>query len=135
MSTTAVKGTVRSADGTTIAWTKQGEGPAVVMVDGAFCYRENGPSSDVAPLLAPNFTVYTYDRRGRGESGDSAPYAIAREVEDLDAIIRQAGGSASVFGMSSGASLALQAGPRATPGPASPVLTACPVSRSSLVRK
>jgi pimeloyl-ACP methyl ester carboxylesterase len=98
-----------SRDGTTIAYTKMGTGPAVVLVDGAFCYRENGPAPTLAPLLAEHFTVFTYDRRGRGESGDTQPYAIAREIEDLGAIVDQAGGSSLVLGVSSGAALAMQA--------------------------
>lgn len=106
---TGTAGTVTSADGTTIAYTKRGDGPAVVMIDGAFCYRDNGPSADVAPLLAQHFMVYTYDRRGRGASGDTAPYAVTREVEDVAAVMRQAGDSASLFGMSPGAALALHA--------------------------
>ena len=101
--------TVTSSDGTTIAFSKLGHGPALVLVDGAFCYRENGPTPELAALLAQNFTVFAYDRRGRGESGDNRPYAVEREVEDLKAIIAEAGGSAFVVGISSGAGLALQA--------------------------
>lgn len=101
-------GTVTSDDGTAIAFTRIGHGPALVLVDGALCFRQNGPSPDVAPLLAEHFTVYAYDRRGRGESGDTHPYAMMREVEDLKAVIRQAGDSAYVFGSSSGAALAMQ---------------------------
>lgn len=101
-------GTVTSDDGTAIAFTKLGHGPALVLVDGALCYRRNGPSPDIAPLLASHFTVYAYDRRGRGESGDARSYAIAREIDDLKAVIRQAGDSAFVFGSSSGAALAMQ---------------------------
>ena len=101
--------TTTSRDGTRLAYTKLGSGPAVVLVDGAFCYRENGPSAAMAALLAPQFTVFAYDRRGRGESGDTAPYAVAREVEDLAAIVREAGGSAVAVGVSSGAALAMQA--------------------------
>lgn len=100
---------VISRDGTTIAFSKLGGGPALVLVDGAFCYRENGPTPELAPLLAQNFTVFAYDRRGRGESGDQRPYALEREVEDLKAIIDEAGGSALVVGISSGAGVALQA--------------------------
>ena len=102
-------GTVTSDDGTAIAFTRMGSGPALVLVDGALCYRQNGPSPDIAPLLAEHFTVYAYDRRGRGESGDKRPYAMAREVEDLKAVMKQAGDSAFVFGSSSGAALAMQA--------------------------
>lgn len=81
----------------------------MVLVDGAMCYRGQGPMPAVARELASEFTVYTYDRRGRGDSGDTGPYSIEREIEDLDALIKEAGGSASVFGASSGAVLALEA--------------------------
>ncbi len=104
--------TVRSKDGTPIAYSKVGSGPALILVDGALCYRSVGPSGPLAELLAPHFAVYTYDRRGRGESGDTAPYAVEREVEDLDALIREAGGSAALYGISSGAALALEAAAR-----------------------
>jgi pimeloyl-ACP methyl ester carboxylesterase len=101
--------TATSTDGTRIAFTKIGSGPSLILVDGAFCYRENGPASKLAPLLARHFTVFSYDRRGRGESGDTPPYAIEKEVEDLRALIKEAGGSASVLAISSGAAVALQA--------------------------
>ncbi|MER7519034.1 alpha/beta hydrolase [Streptomyces sp. NPDC126499] len=101
-------GTVVSADGTTLAYELRGSGPAVVLVGGAFMTR--GDSADLAALLAERFTVLTYDRRGRGDSGDTAPYDVVREIEDLDALVEgPAGGSAMVFGMSSGAVLALEA--------------------------
>ncbi|WP_431676392.1 alpha/beta fold hydrolase [Kitasatospora sp. KL5] len=100
---------VVSADGTTIACTATGNGPAVVFVDGALCHRNFGPARAVAEQLAAHHTVYTYDRRGRGTSGDTAPYAAEREVEDLAAVIAAAGGSAAVVGISSGAALALRA--------------------------
>lgn len=100
---------VTSRDGTTIAFERSGYGPALVLVDGASCYRDFGPMRPLAEMLAPHFTVYAYDRRGRGESGDTAPYAVDREVEDLAALIAEAGGSAYVYGMSSGACLALDA--------------------------
>src|SRR5512141_1808698 len=96
-------------DGTQIAYEQTGTGPAVLLVDGAFCYRSFGPMPHLAELLAPHFTVYTYDRRGRGDSGDTKPYALEREVEDIDALITEAGGSAFVFGTSSGGALALEA--------------------------
>jgi pimeloyl-ACP methyl ester carboxylesterase len=102
-------GTVTSRDGTSIAFERSGEGPVLVLVDGALCYRSFGPLTPLAKLLAPDFAVYRYDRRGRGESGDTAPYAVARELEDLEALITEAGGAASVFGLSSGAVLALEA--------------------------
>lgn len=98
-----------SRDGTTIAFERSGEGPALVLVDGAMCYRSFGPMLPLAEVLAPNFTVYAYDRRGRGESGDTMPYAVAREVEDLEALITEAGGAAYVYAVSSGAALALVA--------------------------
>ena len=102
-------GTTTSRDGTSIAFTKRGSGPPLIIVDGAFCYRENGPATELATLLAQHFTVFTYDRRGRGESGDTAPYAVEREIDDLRALARQAGAAPFVLGISSGAALALQA--------------------------
>src|SRR5258708_37678599 len=93
---------ILSKDGTAIAFDRLGDGPPVILVDGAFCTRTFGPMPKLAPLLAEHFTVLTYDRRGRGESGDTAPYAVQREVEDLEALIREAGRAAVLFGMSSG---------------------------------
>lgn len=104
--------TTKSDDGTTIAYTKVGSGPALIIVDGAFCYRENGPASPLAQLLAEQFTVFAYDRRGRGDSSDASAYAVEREVEDLRALVNEAGGSALVVGVSSGGALALQAAAR-----------------------
>ena len=104
--------TVTSRDGTKIAFDKAGQGPAVIVVDGALCYRANGPSAPLARLLERHFTVYTYDRRGRGDSGDTAPYAVEREVEDFAALLAEAGGAAFVYGISSGAALALEAANR-----------------------
>lgn len=101
--------TVTSKDGTKIAYEKQGTGPAVILVDGAFCYRGFGPMPHLAELLAPHFTVYTYDRRGRGGSSNTRPFAVEREVEDIDALIQEAGGSAFLFGTSSGGCLVLEA--------------------------
>lgn len=98
-----------SRDGTSIAFERSGGGPPLILVDGAMCYRASGPMPALADALAPRFTVYTYDRRGRGESGDTAPYAVAREVDDLGSLIAEAGGSACVYGISSGAALALEA--------------------------
>ena len=100
---------VRSRDGTRIAYDRLGAGPPVILVDGSFCTRSFGPMPKLAPLLAPHFTVFLYDRRGRGDSGDTAPYAVEREIDDLDAVIREAGGSALVYAISSGAALALEA--------------------------
>ena len=100
---------VTSSDGTRIAYDRLGSGPAMILVDGAMSSRSFGPSRKLAELLQQHFTVYVYDRRGRGESGDAQPYAKAREVEDIDALIRAAGGSAYAVGLSSGAALALEA--------------------------
>jgi pimeloyl-ACP methyl ester carboxylesterase len=100
---------VISKDGTEIAYETKGTGPAVILVDGALCYRSFGPMSHLAELLAPHFTVYIYDRRGRGESPSSRPYTLEREVEDLEALIGAAGGAACVYGISSGACLSLEA--------------------------
>lgn len=101
--------TVTSKDGTLIAYEKVGSGPALVLVDGALCYRDFGPCRPLAEKLADRYTVYFYDRRGRGESGDTAPYAPEREFEDLAAVIAAAGGDAYVLGFSSGGGIALQA--------------------------
>lgn len=102
--------TVTSQDGTTIAYSRVGDGPAVIYVSPAFSHRMFDPAmGQIAALLAPHFTVYTYDRRGRGESGDTPPYAVEREIEDIAAMITEAGGSASVYGHSSGAVLAVNA--------------------------
>ncbi|MDQ3662417.1 MAG: alpha/beta hydrolase, partial [Actinomycetota bacterium] len=99
--------TVLSKDGTPIAFDRYGDGPPLIFVDGATADRSMDAS--LATVLAPNFTVYAYDRRGRGDSGDTPPFAVEREIEDLDAIITEAGGSAFVLGHSSGAVLALRA--------------------------
>jgi pimeloyl-ACP methyl ester carboxylesterase len=105
----ARSGRVISRDGTTIAYDQVGGGPAAILIVGALCSRTLGPGLTLAPLLADHFTVFTYDRRGRGDSGDTTPYEVQREVEDLEALIEEAGGSACVFGHSSGAVLALNA--------------------------
>lgn len=101
--------TVRSDDGTTIAYERTGSGPAVILVDAAGNFRGTGLMRDLASHLAGELTAYCYDRRGRGESTDTAPYAVAREVEDLRALVAAAGGTAAVCGFSSGAALALHA--------------------------
>jgi pimeloyl-ACP methyl ester carboxylesterase len=98
---------VISKDGTPIAFDQSGQGPALILVAGATATRL--AEASLAAALAPHFTVFAYDRRGRGNSGDTPPYAVEREVEDLDALIIEAGGSAFVFGHSSGAVLALEA--------------------------
>ena len=100
---------VTSADGTRIACERAGSGPALIVVDGALCSRAFGPSRRLASLLARDFSVYTYDRRGRGLSTDTAPYSPAREVEDIAALVDRAGGSAFLLGLSSGGALALEA--------------------------
>ncbi|GIP39313.1 alpha/beta hydrolase [Paenibacillus sp. J31TS4] len=101
--------TVISKDGTTIAYEKRGSGPALILVTGAFSYRQFPGQVKLAERLAERFTVYHYDRRGRGDSGDAPSYAVEREIEDLEAMIGAAGGSAYVYGLSSGAVLALKA--------------------------
>src|SRR5919112_2463967 len=98
---------VTSRDGTSIAFDRLGDGPPVILVCGGSTDRM--ANTPLAELLAEHFTVFNYDRRGRGDSGDTAPYAVEREVEDIDAVIAAAGGPASVYGTSSGAALALEA--------------------------
>jgi pimeloyl-ACP methyl ester carboxylesterase len=115
MNITEATQVVTSKDGTTIAYEAVGSGPALVLVDGALCYRDFGPCRSLANLLADRFTVYFYDRRGRGESGDVQPYAPEREFEDLAAVISAAGDDAFVLGFSSGAGLALQAAASGVP--------------------
>ncbi|NOU73699.1 alpha/beta fold hydrolase [Paenibacillus sp. LMG 31458] len=101
-----------SRDGTKIVYDKVGQGPALILVAGAFSYRKFPGLVQLANLLSEHFTVYNYDRRGRGDSGDTQPYDTGREIEDLQAMIDEAGGSANVWGLSSGAVLALQAASR-----------------------
>jgi pimeloyl-ACP methyl ester carboxylesterase len=98
---------VQSKDGTSIAFDRSGEGPPIILVLGSL--NDRSSAAPLAAALAPHFTVYAYDRRGRGESGDTPPYAVDREVEDIDALIAEAGGSAFAYGHSSGAKLALDA--------------------------
>jgi pimeloyl-ACP methyl ester carboxylesterase len=99
--------TVTSKDGTTIAFDRLGDGPPVILVCGGSTDRSaNAPLAD---LLAEHFTVSNYDRRGRGDSGDTPPYAVERELEDIDVLIDAAGGSAFLYGTSSGGALALEA--------------------------
>jgi pimeloyl-ACP methyl ester carboxylesterase len=99
--------TVRSNDGTTIAYDRTGEGPPLILIAGAMSQRAD--AAEFAAQIASAHTVFAYDRRGRGDSGDTQPYAVEREIEDLDAVIGAAGGSAFVFGHSSGAVLGLRA--------------------------
>jgi pimeloyl-ACP methyl ester carboxylesterase len=107
--------TVTSADGTAIAFTRAGTGPALLLIDGAMCHRAMGPMSALAQRLTGHFTVYTFDRRGRGGSGDTPPFAVAREVDDLRALIAHAGGSAYGYAMSSGGGLAIHAAAAGVP--------------------
>ena len=105
--------TVLSPDGTAIAYDRTGAGPPIVFVTGAIQHRAIGQTMQaLADLLAPRFTSLIYDRRGRGDSGESAPYAVEREVEDLAAVVEAAGGAAGLFGMSSGGALAIEAAAR-----------------------
>ncbi|HYO39747.1 MAG TPA: alpha/beta hydrolase [Nocardioidaceae bacterium] len=105
-----------SADGTTIAFQTTGDGPALVVVDGALCSRTMGPSQDLAAHLASRFCVTSYDRRGRGDSDAGAsPHSLDREVEDLRAVLEAVGGHAHVLGVSSGGAIALEAARIGTP--------------------
>src|SRR6202451_1184335 len=101
--------TLSSPDGTTIAYDKQGEGPALILVDGALTVHSSGSGAELARLLALHFTVYGFDRRGRGESGDTLPYAADREIDDIEARIHRARGPAVLQGRSSGGPLAMRA--------------------------
>lgn len=101
--------TTISKDGTVIAYDKTGSGKPLILVDGALCYRSFGPMQKLASLLSTHFTVYYYDRRGRGDSSNTQPYSPAKEVEDIAALVNVAGGSAFLAGLSSGAALALLA--------------------------
>jgi pimeloyl-ACP methyl ester carboxylesterase len=107
--------TVTSKDGTRIAFDRSGQGKPVILVDGALSTRSAGLNGPLAELLAPRFTAYTYDRRGRGDSGDTPPYAVDREIDDLEALVDHAGGSACLYGISSGGVLALDAASRLGP--------------------
>ena len=101
--------TVTSKDGTIIAFDQAGQGPAILLVDGAMGYRALFGGRPLAAELSKQFNVITYDRRGRGESTDTQPYAVEREIEDIEALIDEAGGTAYLYGFSSGAVLALRA--------------------------
>jgi pimeloyl-ACP methyl ester carboxylesterase len=102
----------RSRDGTQIAFERSGDGPALILVDAAGHYRRFSSFGGLIGLLTPHFTVYHYDRRGRGDSSDTGPYAVGREVEDLVALLDEAGGSAVIYAFSSGGLLALHAAAR-----------------------
>jgi pimeloyl-ACP methyl ester carboxylesterase len=108
--------TATSKDGTTIAFDKAGSGPAVILVNGAMSYRAFDPTlAQLAELLSQHFTVYNYDRRGRGDSGDTKPFTKGREIEDIQALIGDAGGAGMLFGISSGGAIAQETA-AATPG-------------------
>lgn len=109
MSSTPAAHSVRSADGTRIAFDRSGDGPPLILVEAAGHYRDFSSFAGLVPLLSRELTVYTYDRRGRGDSTDTPPYSPDREVEDLEALIADAGGSAHLYGYSSGALLAMRA--------------------------
>lgn len=106
---------VVSKDGTVIGYERAGSGAPLILVDGALCSRGFGPCKEFAAALASHFTVYAYDRRGRGESGDTQPYAKQREIEDLAALNSAAGDNANLVGFSSGAALALEAAAAGVP--------------------
>lgn len=108
--------TVRSADGTRIAYVAHGSGPPLILAGGAFCdHRARAAGLPLSRALEARLRVVSFDRRGRGESGDTPPYAVAREVEDLAALVAAVGGSAAVYGHSSGAVLALEAAAAGVP--------------------
>ena len=108
--------TIRSADGTTIAFDRYGDGPPLILVGGAFQHRAIDQSTaGLAQRLGERFTVFHYDRRGRGDSTDTPPWAVEREVEDLAALVEHAGGEAQAYGMSSGGGLVLEAAGRGVP--------------------
>jgi pimeloyl-ACP methyl ester carboxylesterase len=109
--------TVTSADGTMIAYERTGHGPALILIDAAGHYRGFTSFAGLIDLLTSTFTVYHYDRRGRGRSTDTQPYAVGREVDDLAALIAEAGGSAYVYAFSSGGLLALHAASAGLPIP------------------
>lgn len=101
--------TVYSKDRTSIAFDQSGAGSVVILVAGGMGLRSNPTFRQLEASLAPHFTAHNYDRRGRGDSGDTLPYAVLREIEDIEAVIDEAGGFAHLFGISSGATLALEA--------------------------
>jgi pimeloyl-ACP methyl ester carboxylesterase len=104
-----------SSDGTRIAFERAGSGPLLLLVDGAMCYREFGPAKPFTEELRDRFTVVSYDRRGRGESGDAATYRAELEIDDLRAVVAQLGETPYVLGFSSGAGLAYRAAAAGVP--------------------
>jgi pimeloyl-ACP methyl ester carboxylesterase len=105
----------QSRDGTPIAYEQTGSGPTLILIEPAGHFRGLSAFDELVPLLEADFTVCRYDRRGRGESGDTHPYAPEREVEDLAALVAATGGPAFAYGYSSGALLALHAAARGVP--------------------
>jgi len=101
--------TITSSDGTTIAYDVAGSGPTAIIVDGALTTRSSGTKPELVRFLSQHLTVYSYDRRGRGDSGDHPAYTVDREVEDIEALVASAGGKACLYGHSSGAALAFEA--------------------------
>lgn len=101
--------TATSHDGTTIAYDVMGDGPPLVSITGATCFRRFKPVAADAKTFSSKFRVINYDRRGRGDSTDTAPWSLEREIEDIDAMIDALGGRACLYGHSSGAVLALHA--------------------------
>src|SRR5262245_9221404 len=100
---------VVSQDGTRITYDRIGHGPPLVVVAGALGLRRSSFVQPWVKALAEHFTVYNYDRRGRGDSGDGASYAVQREIDDLAAVVAEAGGAPFIWGISSGAALVLEA--------------------------
>jgi pimeloyl-ACP methyl ester carboxylesterase len=126
--------TVASMDGTLLAYERTGQGPALILIDAAGHYRGFTSFAGLIDLLAGAFTVYHYDRRGRGRSTDTQPYAVGREVDDLAALIAEAGGSAYVYAFSSGGLLALHAAMSGLPIPRMALLEP-PIERSEDARR
>jgi pimeloyl-ACP methyl ester carboxylesterase len=108
-------GTVTSTDGTRIAWSREGAGPPLVMVECVAASRATSPQPTLPAALAEHFTVFRYDRRGKGDSPTTAPYAVEREFEDLAAVLALVDGPTDVYGFSSGATLALLAAAAGVP--------------------
>lgn len=107
--------TALSKDGTAIVYEKTGRGPCIILVNGALSHRKLYGEKELADRLAKNFTVLFYDRRGRGESSDTKPYSAEREIEDLEALVQEAGDRVYLYGSSSGAALALLAAEKLGP--------------------
>ncbi len=119
---------VDSKDGITIVYDKTGLGPTLILINGAMGYRDNWGDQPLANELSDKFSVVTYDRRGRGESGDTQPYAVIREIEDIEVLIDAAGASAHLYGFSSGAVLALKAAARLGPKVGKLIIHGAPAS-------